>query len=172
MDAFRADRLDGSFLYGHGHLCLFQKTSGFHRPLQQHTWTTSTTSSCRQRLGIIARSWRYYIHIHVARNRFPRIGILFSADHRILIIRQQMKDFNNCAFPAFCHSNSYSMGRWKVTWPVFSFIVPGFLFYFSDSDDNVWWSKQMKVIGIGSTRAINVERKKKSSSSFIFLAVL
>lgn len=59
MDALDIYRLVGDVFHVRCHLCLFQEASGFHRALQQHSGTTGTTSSSRQRIGTYAGPWWY-----------------------------------------------------------------------------------------------------------------
>jgi hypothetical protein len=51
--------LVGDVFHVRCHLCLLQEASGFHRALQQHSGTTGTTSSSRQRIGTYAGPWWY-----------------------------------------------------------------------------------------------------------------
>lgn len=59
MDALDVYRLVGDVFHVRCHLCLLQEASGFHRALQQHSGTTGTTSSSRQRIGTYAGPWWY-----------------------------------------------------------------------------------------------------------------
>lgn len=61
VDAFRVYLLVGCLFCDHCHLCVFEKASGFHQPLQQYSRTAGPTTPSWKRFGIITRP-RWYLY--------------------------------------------------------------------------------------------------------------